>query len=95
MTNITVRIDSEVKRKAEQLFEKLGMSMSGAINIFFRQAITEQAIPFPIRAKTQSDKYDEYFTTENVQRILESIAQAERGEVVIKTLAELEEMEND
>ncbi|MCL1940406.1 MAG: type II toxin-antitoxin system RelB/DinJ family antitoxin [Synergistaceae bacterium] len=95
MTNITVRIDDEVKREAEILFEKLGMSVSGAINVFFRQAIRDQAIPFTIRAKTQEEKYNEYFNPYNMKILLESIEQAKNGQVVVKTLAELEAMEND
>ena len=95
MGNITIRIDDEVKREAELLFDKLGMSISGAINIFFRQAIREQAIPFPIRAKTAEEKYSEYFNPHNMRILLDSIAQGERGEVITKTLVELEAMEND
>jgi DNA-damage-inducible protein J len=95
MANITIRVDDDVKKEAETLFNKLGLSMSGAINVFFRQAITEQAIPFTIRTKTNDEKYGEYFTPENVQRILQSIAQVEKGEVVVKTLEELEAMEDE
>ena len=95
MTNITIRIDDTVKQEAETLFEKLGMSMSGAINVFFRQAIREQAIPFSIRVKTAEEKYSEYFNPHNMKILMESIAQAERGKVVTKSLAELEAMEND
>ena len=51
-TNINIRIDKNIKQEAETLFEKLGMSVSGAINIFFRQAIRQQAIPFEIKAGT-------------------------------------------
>ena len=95
MTNITIRVDEDVKREAEALFSKLGMSISGAINVFFRQAIREQAIPFPIRAKTAEEKYNEYFNPHNIKILLESIEQANNGQVVTKTLAELESMEND
>ena len=95
MTNITIRIDDEVKRDAEALFDKLGMSMSSAINVFFRQAIREQAIPFSIRAQTSEEKYNEYFNPYNMKRLMHSIAQAKRGEVKTFTLAELEAMEND
>ena len=65
MANFTVRIDDDVKKDAEILFEKLGMSVSGAINIFFRQAIREQAIPFQIKAATAEEKYNEYFNPHN------------------------------
>ena len=47
-TNLTIRIDSGVKCEAEKLFEELGMSISTAFNIFLRQAVRMQAIPFTI-----------------------------------------------
>lgn len=47
-TTISVRIDSEVKDKADKLFNELGMNMSSAINVFLRQSIREQSIPFNI-----------------------------------------------
>ena len=95
MANFTIRVDDDVKKEAEILFDKLGMSVSGAINIFFRQAIREQAIPFTISAKTKEEKYNEYFNPYNMKILLESIEQAKNGQVVTKTLAELEAMEND
>ena len=94
MTSITVRIDDNIKQEAEILFEKLGMNMSGAINVFFRQAIREQAIPFTIKAKTAEEKYKEYFTPQTVEGILNSIKQVERDEVITFTMAELEAMED-
>ena len=89
MTNLTVRIDEDIKRDAETLFNKIGLTMSSAINVFFRQAVRQQAIPFELKA------YDDYFSESNMERILHSIGQAKSGEVVTKTLAELEAMEND
>ena len=47
-TNITLRIDSGIKAEAEKLFEDLGMSISTAFNIFLRQSVRMQAIPFAI-----------------------------------------------
>jgi len=76
MANITIRIDDDVKRDAETLFEKLGLSISGAINVFFRQAIREQAIPFQVKAV---NKYDEYFNPYNMKILEESIAELKAG----------------
>jgi DNA-damage-inducible protein J len=95
MTNITVRIDDEVKRDAEVLFDKLGLSISGAINVFFRQAIREQAIPFQIKATTGEEKYNAYFNPHNMKILMESIEQAKSGQIITKSLAELEAMAND
>ena len=94
-TNLTIRIDEDIKYDVENLFENLGLTLSGAINVFFRQAIREQAIPFQIRAKTAEEKYNDYFTPQTVESIKKSIAQAERGEVITFSMAELEAMEND
>lgn len=43
-----IRIDTDLKRQAQQLFSDLGMDMTTAVNIFLRQAVREQAIPFRI-----------------------------------------------
>ncbi len=48
-SNINVRVDSKVKKESEELFNKIGMSMSTAINIFLRQSISYGGIPFEIR----------------------------------------------
>ena len=95
MTNITIRIEDDVKRDAEILFNKLGFSISGAINVFFRQAIRDQAIPFHIKDKTAEEKYNEYFNEYNMKILAESIAELNAGKGIVKTLAELEAMENE
>jgi DNA-damage-inducible protein J len=48
-SNINIRVDSKVKEEAEQLFNKLGMNMSTAMNIFLRQSIRYGGIPFELR----------------------------------------------
>ena len=95
MTNITIRIDDDIKKEAEILFNKLGLSMSSAVNVFFRQAIREQAIPFQIKAKTKEEKYNEYFNEYNMKILAESIAELKTGKGIIKTIEELEAMENE
>lgn len=47
--NLSVRIDPELKAQAESLFSDLGMSLTTAITVFFRQAVRENRIPFEIR----------------------------------------------
>ena len=48
-TNITIRMDSELKAEADELFNALGMNLSTAFNIFVRQALREGGIPFEIK----------------------------------------------
>jgi len=54
--SINVRVDSEVKSKAQDLFSSLGMDMSTAINIFLRQAIRKKGIPFELVSEPTSKR---------------------------------------
>ena len=47
-TTANISIDEEVKKQAQELFADFGMDLSTAVNIFLRQAIRENAIPFII-----------------------------------------------
>ena len=47
-TNVTIRMDSDIKAQAEALFAELGMSMTTAFNVFVRQSLREGKIPFDI-----------------------------------------------
>lgn len=48
-SNLTIRLDAQVKKDAEKLFNDLGMTLSGAINIFLHQAIEQQGLPFHVK----------------------------------------------
>ena len=47
-TNISIRMDSDLKAQADALFGELGMNLSTAFNIFVRQALRDGGIPFEI-----------------------------------------------
>lgn len=46
--NVTFCIDEDLKAQADSLFADLGMNLSTAFNIFLRQSVREQQIPFAI-----------------------------------------------
>lgn len=48
MANINIRVNEEVKNEADNLFNKLGLNMSTAINIFLVKAINTNSIPFDV-----------------------------------------------
>ena len=48
-TNVSIRMDTELKAQADELFAELGMNLSTAFNIFIRQSLREGGIPFEIR----------------------------------------------
>jgi DNA-damage-inducible protein J len=45
-TNISIRMDKDLKNAAEKLYSDLGMNLSTAFNIFVRQSLREGGIPF-------------------------------------------------
>lgn len=47
--NVTFRVDESLKQEAEVLYKDLGMSLSTAFNVFLRQSIREQRLPFEVR----------------------------------------------
>ena len=44
--NMSFRVDKNLKRQADELFKKLGMNTSVAINMFLTQSVREQGLPF-------------------------------------------------
>ena len=48
MPTIQVRIDDQTKNDSTTLFDKLGITMSEAINLFLRQAVMRGGMPFTL-----------------------------------------------
>lgn len=46
--NVTLRVDEDLKRQADALFSELGLNLTTAFNIFLRQSVREQQIPFQV-----------------------------------------------
>lgn len=47
--NMTLRIEPELKEQAAALFKSLGMDLSTATGIFYRQALRHRGLPFEVR----------------------------------------------
>ena len=55
--NINVKIDADIKELATQLLERMGMDQTTAINIFYRQIISERRLPFqPVVSQTLDEQ---------------------------------------
>jgi DNA-damage-inducible protein J len=71
----TIRLEPEKKEEFAKLCDNMGLSVSGAINIFVTKVLQCRRIPFEISADA-----DPFYTDANQRFLLESIAQLERGE---------------
>lgn len=70
MTQISVRLDEDVKRDAEEACEDIGISLSAAINIFLKKLGREHKIPFEVSG-------DPFYSPANIERLKKSINQLE------------------
>ena len=68
-TNLNIRIDKDLKERAEAVFADMGMSMTTAFNIFVRQTLRQGKIPFEIYA-------DPFYSDSNMRALGNSIKQA-------------------
>jgi DNA-damage-inducible protein J len=76
-TNINVRVDKELKRKAEAIFNELGLNMSTAMNIFLRYSVRYGGIPFDLRLDTPNEKtraaIDDVNNNRNMSKTFDSV----------------------
>ncbi|MCL2518477.1 MAG: type II toxin-antitoxin system RelB/DinJ family antitoxin [Oscillospiraceae bacterium] len=84
--NVTIRLDREIKERAEQMFEDFGMNLSTAVNIFIRQALRKGKIPFEI--------YDPFYSEANQAELRRRIEEIENGTAKL-TVHELIEVDDD
>jgi DNA-damage-inducible protein J len=83
-TNVNIRMDKELKKQAEKLFEEFGMNMSTAVNVFIKAAVRERKIPFQIALPP-----DDFYNTHNQIRLNESIKQLTNGQSQTRSLVEV------
>jgi DNA-damage-inducible protein J len=88
MAQVNIRIDDDLKTRADSIFEELGINMTTAFTMFIRQTIRQGGIPFEITTRT-----DPFYSEENMKIVLRSIKEAEEGKVISKTWDELRAME--
>lgn len=47
-TNMSIRMDTELKKQAEAMLASMGLNMTTAMNIYLRQIVRQGKIPFEI-----------------------------------------------
>lgn len=56
-TNMSIRIDSELKAQAETILAQLGMNMNGTINMFLQQIVRDKAVPLSLSLNSEQAVY--------------------------------------
>lgn len=90
-TSVTMRLDADDKRKAEQLFNSLGLNMTTAFNMFIKQSLMCEGLPFSVSLHNSPDDY--FYSKANTAHLDRSIAQLNSGKA--KTHELIEEDSNE
>ena len=81
-TTISIRIDSNLKRKAQKLFKNFGLNMTSAINILLKNAVDNNALPIQSKEEIPNEEtrlalaeYDEMFKNPEKYKRYDSVAE--------------------
>ncbi len=85
MAILQIRLDAEMKARAQNVATHMGLDLSTAVRLFLAQMVTENGLPFKPYA-------DPFYSDRNQAALKSSIEQLRSGQTVIKTLEELESM---
>jgi DNA-damage-inducible protein J len=83
-TSMNIRMDSEVKRQAQELFAQFGLDLTTAVNMFLRQSIRQRGIPFTLQL-------DPFHSETNQERLLQAAKRMERTGGTVHDLIEMED----
>ena len=73
-TMVNFRMNSEAKKKVEEICSKMGLTMTEAINVFLSKVRMERRIPFEIIADT-----DPFYSESNIRYLERIMADIEAG----------------
>lgn len=77
-TNLNIRVDEELKSKAEAIFNELGLNMSTAMNIFLRYSVRYGGIPFDLRIEKPNEQtqsaIDDVDNNRNMSKTFDSVS---------------------
>ena len=90
MANVNIRIDQEIKKKAETIFKGLGLTPTSAITMFYIQTIRNNGIPFVLKLETPNKE-----TQEAIQEVEEMEKDHSKRNRIFKDVDELMEDLND
>lgn len=66
MATMSIRLSDDDKNEADNLFKKLGITTNSAINMFIKQCIRMQSLPFIPSINTSNQKFMNALEESNV-----------------------------
>lgn len=94
-TSISVQIDKEDKIIATAILQKLGVSMSGLINMTIKQLIMREKIPFEIAIPEKEHKLTDYFSEDELNNISKELDYMKTHQNEYKTYDNIDDLKKD
>ena len=91
-TTISVQIDKDDKKQANVILQKLGVSMSGLINMTIKQLIMRGSIPFDVSIPKEEYELYQYFTEEELDNTAKELAYIEKNPKEYKSYNNISEL---
>ena len=82
-SQVSFRIDNDLKQSAERVLDDIGLSMSAAITVFLKAVSREKRIPFELTA-------DPFYSDSNMAHLRRGIASLNAGKGVEHELIEVD-----
>ncbi len=89
MVNVNIRMDNDLKEQFADFCDNIGLSMSSLFNVFAKKVVKEKKVPFDL---TYSE--DPFYSESNMKWLDEATKQFQNGQIVTKTMDELEAIAN-
>ena len=83
-TSVTVRMDEDLKKQAEKLFEEMGLNMTTAITVFAKAVVRQGKIPFEVAA-------DPFWNEANQAHLRKAVAALNAGQGIERELIEVDD----
>lgn len=81
---IQIRIDSKTKKEAKKILDSLGLDMSSAVKLFFRQIINAKNLPFELRNKNGLSLRNAELLRESIESARNNPKSFKSGSALIK-----------
>ena len=78
-TAISVQIDKKDKEEVTKILDKLGVTMSGLINMTIKQVIMKEGIPFEVTIPKELDDLSKYFTKKELENTYKELIVIEKN----------------
>ena len=88
MITVSLRFDDEMKKQLDEMCDEMGMNLTTFFMIYAKKALRDRRIPFEIAAPS-----DPFYSASNMEQLKKARQQVKDGQVIVKTIEELETME--